>query len=189
MTKMPAVVSRWHGLWSKNFWPARNTKELTVCGACAARSVSVSAPQLVVSIAVYEACGSMLSAGSAVKCAVDGLPAAGLWHGLGAAVGAVVGVAGAAVGGACAPAPLSPPQAAAPASTRPRNSTNAARPRGLRGDRDGGRSTIAATLALLGLLVRRMIPADRGQGRGPALSRRRDSSSRRARGEMSSRSR
>src|SRR5262252_6696737 len=162
---MPAVVSRWHGLWSKYFWPARNTKELTVCGACAARSDSVTAPQLVFSTAEYEPCGSMLIAGSALKCAVDGLPGAGLWQGLGTADAAAVGVSGAAVGGASAPVPLSPPQAAAPASARPRNSTNAARDRGLRGDRDGGRSTVAATLALLGLLVP---PHDtRRSGSGP----------------------
>src|SRR5215831_8200478 len=125
------------------------------------------APQLVLSTAVYEPCVSMLKGGSALKCAVDGLPAAAPWQGLGAAVGAAVGVAGAAVGGAWPPElPVAlSPQAAAPASARHRNSRSAARARGLLGDRDGWRSTMAATLALLGLLVP---PHDtRRSGSGP----------------------
>ncbi len=46
---MPWSTSRWHLLWSKNFSPARNAKELTVCGALAASSSMPMAPQVVCS--------------------------------------------------------------------------------------------------------------------------------------------
>src|SRR4051794_3081570 len=75
---MPLVVSRWQVTWSKKCCAARKAKELTVCGALAASSFTVTAPQLVFSVMVYAAVVLMVMAGSVFHCLDVGVPAAGV---------------------------------------------------------------------------------------------------------------
>src|SRR4051812_21437552 len=81
---MPVLTSRWHLVWSKNPLSARNLKELTVCGALAASSAIGMLPQVVLSVKVYFALLSMVTAGSFFHCSLPGLPGAASSHGSGA---------------------------------------------------------------------------------------------------------
>src|SRR4051812_25135476 len=88
---MPSAVRRWHLVWSKKPWSARNLNEFTVAGVFAASIVMPMSPQVVRSVKEYVALLSMSIAGAVFHCCLPGVPAAGLAHGSGTLAGVVAG--------------------------------------------------------------------------------------------------
>src|SRR4051812_13355210 len=74
---MPAVVRRWHLVWSKYPAAARETNDATVAGAFAASRDIGMFPHVVLSVAATVAPVGKLALGAALYCLVPGDPGAG----------------------------------------------------------------------------------------------------------------
>src|SRR5690242_2014662 len=80
---MPSVTSRWHGVLSKNFLPARYVKLAAVHGACAVSTCTSTVPTLSVSVIVWVPLRGSPDAG--------GVPTSLMLPGGGAAAGDALG--------------------------------------------------------------------------------------------------